>query len=69
MVALKRKLDTRENYTKAPEDIQLTYDDIKYTMESKFPPDQAFQKQLWYLASYGYIKQEDRNGTIYITIL
>lgn len=70
VVALKNKLERQwEPNWKDKEKVKLTYEDIQYTMESKFKPDQAMQKQLQYLVSYGYIKQEEKDGKIYITLL
>lgn len=70
LMALKTKLvNEGEPNWKAKEKVQITYADIQTAMESKFPPDQAFKKQLQYLASYGYIRQENRDGIIFITLL
>lgn len=70
VVALKNKLERQwEPNWKDKEKVKLTYEDIQYTMESKFKPDQVMQKQLQYLVSYGYIKQEEKDGKIYITLL
>ena len=38
-------------------------------MDSKFPPDQSLRKQMEYLVSYGYIKQETIDGKVYINLL
>lgn len=51
------------------DDKPLTYADIALAQASKFPPDLDLKKQFRMLASLGYIKQEELDGIIYITLL
>lgn len=70
VMALKTKLTNEWQYHgHKPEDVKITYEDIQRAMDSKFPPDQAHRKQMEYLVSYGYIKQETIDGKVYINLL